>query len=61
MNKQGVVRGGGEGVCVCVGGGGRSRHRGRALKMMNGSGRPEEATIDENFEIVHSLVMCDRR
>ena len=25
------------------------------------SGRPKEATTDENVEIVHSLVMCDRR
>ena len=25
------------------------------------SGRPEDATTDENLEIVHNLVMCDRR
>ena len=25
------------------------------------SGRPKEATTDENFEIMNSLVMCDRR
>ena len=25
------------------------------------SGYPKEATTDENVEIVHSLVMCDRR
>ena len=25
------------------------------------SGRPKDATTDENLEIVHSLVMCDRR
>ena len=25
------------------------------------SGCPKEATTDENIEIVHSLVMCDRR
>ena len=25
------------------------------------SGRPKEATTDGNVEIVHSLVMCDRR
>ena len=24
-------------------------------------GRPEEATSDENVEIVHRLIMCDRR
>ena len=37
------------------------RRGGRALKMMKRSGRPKEATTDENVEIVHSLVMCDRR
>ena len=26
-----------------------------------GFGHPKEATTDENVEIVHSLVMCDRR
>ena len=25
------------------------------------SGRPKEATTDENVELVHSLIMCDRR
>ena len=25
------------------------------------SGRPEEATIDEDVELVHSLIICDRR
>ena len=25
------------------------------------SGRPKDATTDENVEIVHNLVMCDRR
>ena len=25
------------------------------------SGRPKEATADRNVEIVHSLIMCDRR
>ena len=25
------------------------------------SGRPKEVTTDENVEIVHNLVMCDRR
>ena len=25
------------------------------------SGRSKEATVDENFEIMHSRVMCDRR
>ena len=25
------------------------------------SGRPKDATTDENVEIVHSLVMCDRK
>ena len=25
------------------------------------SGRPKEVTTDENVEIVHRLVMCDRR
>ena len=29
--------------------------------MMKQSGYPKEATTDENVEIVHSLVMCDRR
>ena len=29
--------------------------------MMNGLGCSKEATTDENVEIVHSLVMCDRR
>ena len=36
-----------------LGGGGRALNDER-------SGRPKEATIDENFEIVHSLVVCDR-
>ena len=25
------------------------------------SGRPKEATTDENVELVHNLIMCDRR
>ena len=25
------------------------------------SGRPKDATTDENVEIVHNLVMCDKR
>ena len=25
------------------------------------SGRPKEVTTDENVELVHSLIMCDRR
>ena len=25
------------------------------------SGRPKEATTDENDELVHSVIMCDRR
>ena len=25
------------------------------------SGRPKDATTDENVEIIHNLVMCDRR
>ena len=25
------------------------------------SGRPKEATADENVELMHSLIMCDRR
>ena len=33
----------------------------RALKDDERSGHPKEATTDENIEIVHSLVMCDRR
>ena len=24
------------------------------------SGRPKEATTDENVELVHSLIMCDK-
>ena len=29
--------------------------------MIKRSGRPKDATTDENVEIVHNLVMCDRR
>ena len=25
------------------------------------SGRPKDATTDENVKVVHTLVMCDRR
>ena len=25
------------------------------------SGRPKDASTEENFELVHSLIMCDRR
>ena len=25
------------------------------------SGHPKEATIEKNVELVHSLIMCDRR
>ena len=29
--------------------------------MMNGLGAPKEGTTNENLEVVHSLVICDRR
>ena len=35
-------------------GGGRVEDYGR-------SGRPKNATVDENVKVVHILVMCDRR
>ena len=36
--------------------------RGReSIKDDERSGRPKDATTDENVEIVHNLVMCDRR
>ena len=31
------------------------------MKIDEWSPRPKEATTDENVEIVHSLVMCDKR
>ena len=31
------------------------------MEDYEGSGRPIEATPDENVELVHSLIMCDRR
>ena len=33
----------------------------RALRMMGRSGRPKNATADENVKVMHNLVMCERR
>ena len=43
-------------VCVCV----RERER-ESIEDDVRSGRPKDDTTDENVEIVHNLIMCDRR
>ena len=34
---------------------------GESIEDDNRSGRPKDATTDDNVEVVHTLVMCDRR
>ena len=41
--------------------GGRGGGGGGRVEDYERSGRPKEPTTDEHIELVHSLIMCDRR